>query len=473
MSSNTLPVNNRLAEVVAVFRSATLRIAVATLLVFFVGRWGMFHELKSIRRSIGSSQVSEARSHAERTIERLQHEMESRDGVDLGTAANAQWLRDRWGSSRWREPKRAFRAIVDPSGAIVAHTDYRVIGKKMKPHPESSRVPEFGDKVYEARDSKLTGNVQVVDILVPITKSNQVVGTYHVGLPADWLDSKIAQEQSRSQRAWTAVIAYSMIIVVITGLVFYHQARRANLLERKLHFAEGRRLRELSTLMVGMAHEVRNPLNSIRLNLHTLDRIFRGESQLAKQEVSDMLSESVHEIERVESLIGQLLGYARVENACDDLINVTEEIRSALIFIQPTLEPQAIKVTFRNVSSSATIFMDRGRIRQILLNLLKNASDAMPRGGSIEVTFETSGSQARLIVADTGSGVDERIRSRLFEPFVTTRESGTGLGLAVVRSMLDSVDGAIQYQRSDTLGGAEFTVSFPIDRSARKLKNGH
>lgn len=473
MSRNTLPVNNRLAVIVAVFRSVFLRIAAATLLVFFVGRWGMLHELQSIRKSVGSSQISEARSHAERTTERLEQEMESHDAVDLGTAANARWLRDRWRSIRRREPKRAFRAIVDPSGTIVAHTNHRVLGKKVKTHLESSRVPEFGDEVFQARDSVLTGNVQVVDILVPITKSNQIVGTYHVGLPVDWLDSKIAKEQSGSQRAWTAVIAYSMIIVVITGLVLNHQARRANLLERKLHFAEARRLRELSTLMVGMAHEVRNPLNSIRLNLHTSDRIFRGESQLTEYEVSDMLSESVREIERVESLIGQLLGYARVENVCDDEVNVADEIRSALKYIQPTLEPQAIKLTFRNVSSSATIFMDRGRIRQILLNLLKNSSDAMPGGGCIEVTFETSGSQARLIVADSGSGVDEGIRSRLFEPFVTTRESGTGLGLAVVRSMLDHVDGAIQYQTSVNLGGAEFTVSFPIDRAARKLKNGY
>ena len=473
MSSKPLQVNNRLDVIVAVFRSASFRIAAATLLVFFVGRWGMLHEAQSIRKSVGNSQISEARSHAERTAERLQQEMESQDAVDLGTAANAKWLRDRWRSIRWLEPKRAFRAIVDSSGTIVAHTDYHAIGKKVKPHLESSRVPEFGDKVFEARDSILTSNVQVMDILIPITKSNHVVGTYHVGLPVDWLDRKIAKEQSGSQRAWTAVIAYSMIIVVITGLVLNQQARRANLLERKLHLAEARRLRELSTLMVGMAHEVRNPLNSIRLNLHTSDRIFRGESQLAADEVSDMLSESVREIERVESLIGQLLGFARVENVIDDEVSVADEIRSALKYIEPTLEPRGIKVTFRNDSSSATIFMDRGRVRQILLNLLKNASDAMPGGGCIEVTFETSGSQARLIVADTGNGVEERIRSRLFEPFVTTRESGTGLGLAVVRSMLESVDGAIRYQTSVTLGGAEFTVSFPIDHSARKLKSGH
>ena len=457
---------------VAVFRSVYVRIAASTLLVFAVGCWGMLHELESIRRSVGRSQISEAKSHAERSVERLQQEMEQSSSLDLGAAANARWLRDRWRFVRRLEPQRAFRAIVDNSGTIVAHSNNRVIGKRLIPPGESSRVPEFGDEVFVNQDSLLTGGSRVFEILVPILKSNSVVGTYHVGVPADWLDKLIAAEQSSSRRAWTAVIAYTMAIVVLTGIVLHRQGRLANLLERKLHMAEERRLRELSTLMVGMAHEVRNPLNSIRLNLHTSDRVFRGESQLGEQDVSNMLSESVREIERVESLIGQLLGYARFENDCDDDVNIAEEIQSAIQFMKSTLERQVITALFRNDSPVVTILIDRRRLRQILLNLIKNAVDAMPDGGRIEVTLETIDHQARLVIADSGNGVDEKIRSRLFEPFVTTKESGTGMGLAIVRSMLDHVDGAIEYKISGSLGGAEFSLTFPIDGTLRRSRNG-
>jgi signal transduction histidine kinase len=263
-----------------------------------------------------------------------------------------------------------------------------------------------------------------------------------------------------------------MAIVVVTGVILHRQSRRATLLERELHRSEEGRLRELNALMVGMAHEVRNPLNSIRLNLHTSDRIIRGVSQLEEQEVASMLSDSVREIERVESLIGQLLGYARMENECDDDVVVADEIQSAIQFMQPTFELQFITVNFRNHASSVNISIDRRRFRQILLNLMNNAVDAMPSGGHIELTLETNDNQARLTIADSGTGVDAKIRSRLFEPFVTTRESGTGMGLAIVRRIITSMDGAIQYQTSGSLGGAEFCLSFPVDCAVRRSKHG-
>ncbi len=457
---------------VAVFRSVYVRIAVSTLLVFCVGYWGMLHELESIRRSVGRSQISEVRSHAESSVERLQQDMEQSNSFDLSAAANARWLRDRWRFVRRLEPQRAFRAIVDNSGTIVAHSNSRVTGTKVNPPEDSRRVPEFGDGVFENQGSELTGNLRVIEILVPISKSNSIVGTYHVGVPTDWLNKMIAAEQSSSRRAWTAVIAYTMAIVVLTGIILHFQGRRANLLELKLHIAEERRLQELSTLMVGIAHEVRNPLNSIRLNLHTSDRIFRGKSQFDEQEIANMLSDSVREIERVESLIGLMLGYARIENDCDDDVNVADEIQSTIQFMESTFDGQDITVVFRNDSPLVSIFIERRRLRQILLNLMKNAADAMPDGGRIEVTLGTIGGQAHMVIADSGKGVDEKIRSRLFEPFVTTRESGTGMGLAIVRSMLDNVDGAIEYKISGSLGGAEFSLKFPINRSVRRSKNG-
>lgn len=459
-------------SVTAVLHSVYVRIAASTLLVFGVGCWGMLHELESIRRSVGRSQVSEVRSHAERTADRLRQEMEQSDSVDLETAVNAKWLRDRWRYVRRLEPQRAFRAIVDNSGKIVAHSNNQGIGKWVNRPKEDQRVPDFGEGVYAYQDPVLTEDLRVMDIQIPIFKSISIVGTYHVGVPTDWLNKLIATEQSSSKRAWIAVIAYTMAIVVLTGIVLHRQGRRANLLERKLHIAEERRLQELSTLMVGMAHEVRNPLNSIRLNLHTTDRVFRGESQLGEQDVSDMLLESVREIERVESLIGQLLGYARIENDYDDDINVADEIQSAIQFMKSTFECQGITVVFRNDSPLVTILIDHRRLRQILLNLMKNAVDAMLDGGRIELALKTIDNQGHLVIADSGKGVNEKIRSRLFEPFVSTRETGTGMGLAIVRSMLDNIGGTIAYQPSEALGGAEFSLTFPIDGTFRRSRNG-
>ena len=457
--------------VLSLYRSVYVRIALSTLLVFSVGSWGMLQELESIRRSVGRSQIAETRSHAIRTVDQLQQEMQQSESIDLKAAANARWLHDRWRFIHRMEPMRALRAIVDTTGTIVAHSNYRIIGQKLEPLAPPIRFPEFGDDVVLTQDSVYTGDLQVFDILIPISKSNTVVGTYHVGLPSNWLNNLIAKEQSSSRRAWTTVIIYTMAIVVLTGVVLHLQARRASFLESELNKAEERRLRELSMLMVGMAHEIRNPLNSIRLNLHTSERVFRGESPLGEHEVTDMLSESVREVERVDILIGQLLGYARIEDDGDVSANVTGEVQSAIQFIKKTLDLRAITVDFQNNSPSEVVLMGSHRLRQILLNLMNNAVEAMPDGGRMKVTFETIDHRARLVIADSGKGVDERIRPRLFEPFVTTREMGTGMGLAIVRSMLESVGGAIQYQTSSSLGGAEFSLTFPIDRIHRRAKN--
>jgi signal transduction histidine kinase len=263
------------------------------------------------------------------------------------------------------------------------------------------------------------------------------------------------------------VIGSAMAIVGLTGTVLYRFARHATVLKRELSIADGRRLTELSTLMVGMAHEIRNPLNSIRLNLYTSERVFCGDTKLADQEVLSMLSESVREIERVDSIIGQLLGYARTENDCGEEVDVANEILAAIKFVSPTFENQAITIEFDNKAPLVTITMDRRRLRQILLNLLNNARDALADGGRIKVTLETHGKLARLTVADSGVGVDASIRSRMFEPFVSTRDTGTGLGLAIVKSMLESIEGVIDYETSEELGGAEFILSFPTNRSLR------
>lgn len=439
----------------------------ACLLVLWIGRWGMMREMDAIRRSVGRSQMSQAKSHAVRTVQRIELEMANAVEADLATAAKATWLVEHWRFSRDQDPQRNYRAIVDSSGVVVAHSESRKIGQMLKPNAEIVQVSEFGDDFIETQDSVLADGQRVIDIQVQIQRVDRVVGTYHVGVSADWLDKKIHDEQTVAKSVWTVVIASAMAIVGLTGTVLYRFARHATLLKRELSIADGRRLRELSTLMVGMAHEIRNPLNSIRLNLYTSERVFCGDTKLADQEVLSMLSESVREIERVDSIIGQLLGYARAENDFGEEVDVANEIQAAIKFVSPIFENQAVTIEFDNKAPSVTITMDRRRLRQILLNLLNNAREALADGGRIKVTLETHGKLARLTVADSGVGVDASIRSRMFEPFVSTRDTGTGLGLAVVRSMLESIEGVIDYETSEELGGAEFVLSFPISRSLR------
>lgn len=444
-------------------RYAAIPIGAACILVVIVGCWGMYHELEMIEESVTKALVSEVRSNSERTVVHLEQDLFRGRGQELSVIlAESKWLKDLWDRTKRLEPIREFRAVVDDHNQIVAHTDPDRVGLVAKPyHMDTVARAKKGMLPTYIEDPALAGSKRYLDIRIPIRKHRGIAGYYVSGISTDLLTSKVLAEQSGAKITWAIVIGCAALIVSITGAVLYQLAMRASKLKQELDSAETRRLTELSLLLVGMAHEVRNPLNSIRLNLHTSEKVFLGEVSMDREEVRSMLSESVREVERVNELIRQLLGLARHERPVKEYANAHEEIVSAIQFFRATFENMRIGVHFNNQASHTWVAIDRSRMRQILVNLMTNARDAMPNGGKIEILLADEGESTYLSIADSGSGVDESIRQEIFEPFVTTRENGTGLGLSVVKSMVEQVGGIISYERSAKLGGAEFALRMP------------
>lgn len=443
-------------------RTPAFRIGIACVVVLVIGSWGMRRELQMIEASVIKSQVSEVRSNAERTIIHLEQDLFRGRGKELEVVLReAHWLADLWDRTKNREPRRVFRAVLDASNRVLCHTDpERVGGTAMQFLEPAIDDPNGISTSAFRRDSALT-DVEFVEIRMPIKKFRREMGYYVSGISRDWIQSKIRSEQLGTIITWVSVIGCTMSVVALTGLVLYRLAKRAASLEKELDSAETRRLSELSMLLVGMAHEVRNPLNSIRLNLHTSERVFLGEAFMRRDEVLVMLAESVKEVERVNEIISQLLGLARQEKLADEYAHAASEVDSAIQFFRTTFEAMRIGIQFDNRAGDALVAMDRARFRQILLNLITNAQDALPLGGEIQICLESDGESARLTIADSGKGVDEGLQSRIFEPFVTTRENGTGLGLSVVKSIVEQVGGGVSCARSARLGGAEFLLSMP------------
>lgn len=443
-------------------------VAVACGLVLGVGIWGMQRDLHSIQKIITFEAILQVKTHAERSAVRLETEIAKSASQELSEVAQAEWLREHWQRTRDQEPRRVYRAVVDIAGKTVAHTNPSKIGQSLTP---SENAVSENVQLIESPRAGLAGERLAWEVLVPIRVLDRFLGTYHVGLSRDWLDAKIRSECRATWLAWSVVLGTSVVIVLISGAALYRLACRATSLVRELHLSDSRRMTELNELMIGMAHEIRNPLNSIRLNLHTSERVFRGDTFLDREETFVMLRESVREIERVDNLIGQLLGYVQNDNGCDELIDVSQEIQATLRFTKADFESCGITMSFREWGTPVGLRMDRRRLRQILLNLLSNARYALSNGGCIEITLVGQGDRAQLIVSDSGKGVSEEIRSRIFEPFFSTLEDGTGLGLAIVRSILESVSGAITYRASESLGGAEFVLSFPSSRLRKLIEN--
>ncbi len=222
-----------------------------------------------------------------------------------------------------------------------------------------------------------------------------------------------------------------------------------------------------------MAHELRNPLNAVRLNLFTSEKLIRGESPMDPQDAVEMLRESVSEVQRVEDLVEQLLGYARLDTQEQPWIDVKDEIDGTLHFLKQVHEYHRIDIEVSEGLPGLQIRIDRKKFRQIMLNLLQNARQAMPEGGKLRIKVSRVEEYAVLEVEDSGNGISIDQYERIFEPFYSTRHEGVGLGLAVVKSLVENAGGRVSCERGVDLGGMNFRVTFPSRVAIREpLKTG-
>ncbi len=210
------------------------------------------------------------------------------------------------------------------------------------------------------------------------------------------------------------------------------------------------RLATIGKMAAHVTHEIRNPLSSIALNLELLEE----ELPASADEANNLLRAIKAEVERLSALSEQYLSVARqrpqpkqpeklveiVEEACEF---VRRELNQAGVQLELAIEPEA---------SELTLPLDEAQVRQALLNLLRNAREAMPHGGRVTVRVQRTESGLNLIVDDEGVGMPATTRARLFEPFFTTKQHGTGLGLAITRQIAEAHGGGISVEPREPRG---------------------
>jgi len=220
------------------------------------------------------------------------------------------------------------------------------------------------------------------------------------------------------------------------------------------------RFASLGKLSAGIAHEIRNPLTGITLLLDDLH-----DRPVLDQESKEMMGKALNEIERMERLINALLSYAappRSEFRTDDINRVVEE---TLLFFRKVCASQGVTLS-SSLDDVPPFVFDGEKIRQVLLNLLRNALSATPGGGSITVTTGVAAERVVLRVSDTGQGIDVADIGLVFEPFFTRSRGGTGLGLSITQRIVEEHHGTIEVSSSGC-EGTVFTVTLPLNRQAR------
>jgi len=221
----------------------------------------------------------------------------------------------------------------------------------------------------------------------------------------------------------------------------------------------------LGTIAAGIAHEVRNPLASIRTFAQLLPT--KSDDPEFKNEFSKLV---VQDVERITRVIQSMLAFARPGTVNVANHPATELVEDALTLVQPRLKNKRIEV-IRQFHESPVLRVDKQQILQVLLNLLNNAVDALPSEGNIRVTvgvhhMEMAQRQSEqrfgvIEIADSGHGIPTAVRSRLFDPFFTTKKEGTGLGLSISQKIVRDHNGQITVSSVEGLGAA-FQVHLPL-----------
>jgi signal transduction histidine kinase len=235
---------------------------------------------------------------------------------------------------------------------------------------------------------------------------------------------------------------------------------------------ESERLNALTLLAAGVAHEIGNPLNSLHIHLQLMERKVRELNDNAKAELQESIDISRSEINRLDSIVTQFLRAIRPSRPELHPENINAIVEEAVRFFTPEIRDRDVVVEQELRSDLPLLQIDRGQMKQAFYNVIKNSLEAMKRRGILRIRSDMDDTHVLIRFIDTGGGMSAANLSRVFEPYFTTKPSGTGLGLLIVRRIVREHGGELSIESSEGKG-LTLTIRLPyIDKRVRMLEAG-
>ncbi|HEY1469291.1 MAG TPA: ATP-binding protein [Candidatus Acidoferrum sp.] len=218
------------------------------------------------------------------------------------------------------------------------------------------------------------------------------------------------------------------------------------------------RLAAVGRITAGVAHEVKNPLNSMRLWLENLKESLPAETDGGALQAVNVLDA---EIDRLDAVVKRFLDFSRPMDVRLEPTQLSELLHEVLEVAEPELERAKVEVARLIPIGIPDVFVDRALLKQAVLNLVLNAVDAMPHGGQLQLTLSRRGDMAEITVGDTGKGIPLENRQKIFQLFFTTRPGGSGIGLASTFRIVQLHNGSIDFT-SEVGRGTTFRIELPL-----------
>ena len=353
------------------------------------------------------------------------------------------------------ETLRSNAGILDASLLDTTRTvifDGRGPERERQPSPLSALAPEgiahaFGGRAAVSPPFRLAGQVERAGFAPVRDAAGGVVGVVAVEASPTYL----AELEHLGSRLLLTTLVIGLAIVVL-GAVIFRVTQSAVRLERRLSRAEN--LAAMGRLTATLAHEIKNPLAIIRGSAERLGKL--------EPEARRMAEYVVEETDRLSRTVARYLQFARGEHAGTQPGDAVKALEATLDLLEG--EIKARRVTLERAGAtvaSAPVRLDDESLKQVYLNLVLNALEAMPQGGTLGVTLAEPRGRVEVRIADTGVGIAPETLRALSQPFVTTKAQGSGLGLFLTRRLLESAGGTLEIASQE---GAGTTVVVRLPR---------
>ncbi len=429
--------------------------------VLFIGSMFMQRQMKSTLES-------QIEKNAHGTSEALSRKLRQQQLPPLECEkilSESSWLEPTLSLLTREETYIEYVALSGPSGQVIAFSMSTTTN--ITPREFITELPRVGKQNRRHHHSH-EGLGPLVDYGMPISIDSSQLAL-HIGVSEPKMEQHLEKERSWLKRALWIVGLLSIInILGVAGAVwaFEHKARMRDVLAiRKDHLAE------VGKLAGGLVHEIRNPLNAMRMQIAVLRSKFESNRPVPKTPSSSSVAASQldrleGEVLRLQDLATDFLAFGRPPRDHMETISPAQAVSEHVEFIRPELEKQGINLHLScdPEADSARVTVDRGKLKQVLLNLTRNAQQAMPDGGDLYFLLErTTAKMLRISVRDTGAGIPENILPRIFEPFFSTKDDGNGLGLASARQMIEAANGTLTISTREPTG-TTFSVELPLSK---------
>jgi two-component system, NtrC family, sensor histidine kinase HydH len=299
----------------------------------------------------------------------------------------------------------------------------------------------------------------ITDLIQPIVLNDEPQLIIHLGVDNSILEKRFGV--LRGIILNRILLAASTVVGILTVTLLYvlWLLKKAQLVEAEAHMAD--HLANLGALASGLAHEIRNPLSAMNLNLQMIEEEIAPDGN---SDLGTLLRGTKQEIDRLARLASNFLTYAKPVTIDKQRICLTELIDEVLLLVSKECARNGIKLKSQHDSLSLFVEADRDLLKQAILNLLVNAQDAvasMPEDSrSITLGSSAEGHKVQIRVSDTGSGISGEEGKNLFKLFYSSKRGGTGLGLPIAQKIVERHNGSITWGNR-VGGGAEFVIHLP------------